>query len=376
MTVGWAPRQRIGWVTLLILGAGIVVACSDDDDSVGTSNGNAGEAGARDTAGGSSSTSMSGKSNGGATTGGGGAALGGNGAAGDSPVSTGGAEGGTPGANGGEMNASGGDATSNAGSGGDGGANNLPAGPHIACPALGESFVLSPGAPYTDEELALSKAFGCDLDDITQRGLSVKRFELNTTQLEVLSSPYLMSGNYDWFAVRPDCGQNGYVEPLIVSPNPSSQATLYPLVFAQLLSPGVYTRVICGANVLEEQVPLPAAAPNVDCQHAVALKPGEANAYAETRIWNQPALFYEISLGDPQPDSSWEVELNTSTLETSAPTVVKLHGLTTAFEQEADEHVLGHLPAFEKVPPGNYCVELKTQNGVKYSIFYSAFGSQ
>jgi hypothetical protein len=251
-----------------------------------------------------------------------------------------------------------------AGSGGEGGYG--PTGPRIACPAVGQKFELSPTAD-SDEDRALRGAFDCPLG----RTFSIERFQLNQTRLEVLSSLYYFD-NYDWFTVIPDCGPVGFVEPV-------TSYTAFPSLFAEVLAPGIYTRVSCQNDMLEEQVAVPTPAPNVDCDHAVTLTPGGVQTgYAETRIWNQTALFYKLSLSEPaQPDTTWELTINGSAAETSGSPTVKLHGLSSTFEQEGEIHALntGHPAIFNSVPPGDYCVEVSTENGVKYSIFYGAFAS-
>jgi hypothetical protein len=112
----------------------------------------------------------------------------------------------------------------------------------------------------------------------------------------------------------------------------------------------------------------------------VKLQPGTLQtAYAETRIWNQPALFYKISLGDlAPPETAWDLTVNAYATETCAGPQLKLHGISSVFEEESEIHALnaGHPADFDQVPPGDYCLEVNAPNGVKYSIFYSAFGSQ
>lgn len=283
----------------------------------------------------------------------------------------GGTDDGASSGNAGEANRAGAESSageSSGGASGEGGeAITFPAGPYIPCPALGDKFQLGPDDAYNPdfsentENMALAKAFACELDDTTGRIFTIERFELKSQVLEVLSTEYYF-GNFDWFTVTPDCGPSGYVTPV----------TSFPDVFAEVLGPGVYTRVSCEQGMTEEQVPIPPQPVNIDCDHAVPLPEGSSNAYAEERVLDEPALFYSLTLPEPDPGSSWHVEIDAQALESRAVADVKLHGLSVPFEAEYAMSALngGHPAQFEPPSAGTYCVEMRAPRGVKYSIFY------
>lgn len=226
---------------------------------------------------------------------------------------------------------------------------------------------------YTEAELALAKAFACELNDNTLRSFTVERFQVASTLFEVLASPHRLY-NYDAFTVQSDCGPLGYVEPV---PN-------YVSLFAETLTPGIYTRISCELDMQVEEVPVPPTPTNIDCAHAKPL-PRNTNfdpdpptaVLDEPRVGDDQARFYQLSFAfDPDfPDATWNVQIGTNySIEGSGGADVKLHGVGHAYEGSSFISWLNgeNYGYFNEVPSGDYCVEFKVDKGVKYSIFYSS----
>jgi hypothetical protein len=353
----------MSWGGYLILSAAVAAACSNDAGS--PPSGSEAGAGGSD-AGAEHTPSVGGGAAGSADEpGAGGQALGGE--------STGGmGNGGSSGAR--EPNA-GNDPGGTTGEAGSGGAND-PVGPFITCPALGDRLELQPNdIELTEDQIALANAFGCELTDSTGRNFTVERFEVPETIFEVLTSPYHIE-NYDQFTVRPDCGPLGYLTPFAFSELQN--------LYAETLTPGIYTRVSCELNMMVFDEPVPPAPVNVDCAHAKPLPrstssyPDEPTAVLdETRVGDDQARFYSFSLpSDPSfPDETWDVTINTSySYEGAGGANVKLSGLDNDYENIADIFKLDgeQAASFDAVSPGDYCLEFSVRKGVKYSIYYQA----
>jgi hypothetical protein len=229
----------------------------------------------------------------------------------------------------------------------------------VACPAPGEPFVLNPNDEHTDEELALAKAFGCDLEDDSLRSLVIERVVITQPGVHVMWSPHSLLDTFDAFRLDPDCAAPGYV-----SPGAPSSFTRYPGMVAEVLQAGTYTHVSCAVNLQTLTEPVPAAPSNVDCAHAKAL--GELT---ESRIL-EPARFYSLTLDDS--GETHEVDVWLSSAQSNALVLGILQGLSNGFSQTTHDGQATYLAvdplSFSNVPAGQYCLELQVARGAQYDI--------
>jgi hypothetical protein len=343
--------KRGNWVAAALVVVGIAAACSTDDDGEpGEGNAGAGDAGeaGRSMAGGGAGSGLGGAdANAGEAMGG--TAVGGSpgGAGGDATAGAGGDVTGGTGGIGGS------DATAGAGDGGG------PPAHSVVCPELGQPFVLNPHEEHTDDELALAKAFGCDLDDFSSRSLVIERVVIAQPSVHVMWSPHTLDDTYDAFRLDSDCAAAGYV-----SPGAPSSYTRYPGMVAEVLQPGTYTHVSCAMNLQALTEPVPAPPTNVDCAHATPL--GELT---ESRIL-EPARFYSLSIDDNGEDQDVEVWL--SSAQSNASVLGILKGVSNGFSATTHDGQATYLAvdplSFSNVPAGQYCLELQVARGAQYDI--------
>jgi len=232
-------------------------------------------------------------------------------------------------------------AGADAGSGGDTNLPNLE-----ACPAVGQTFTVTEFS--SSENIALAQTLGCDVLDEAHLTFEVTRFQVNAPSISVIWSPHSLIDTYDSFALVTDCGTTGLIAPPYVT---------YPGTLLSSLGAGIHTRVTCAANVASVVESVPAAAPNVDCAHALSLP------QPSTRVL-EPSRFFNLSVaGDAA-----EVAIALTTAQTNSGALGKLTRVSPAFEATAELPYMIDSLRFEDVPSGSYCLQIVADPGISYAI--------
>jgi hypothetical protein len=156
------------------------------------------------------------------------------------------------------------------------------------------------------------------------------------------------------------------------------------LLFARILERGTYVRVSCEINMHVIEEPPPPPATNYDCAHAKPL-PSSTTTFPqapsaqlfETRVGDELPRFYSFSISYDPYLPNWRVRIVVASDQTGAGAELKLHGQTTSFEQGGSIHTLDgeQYAEFDPIPADDYCVELKTAVGAKYSAYYTVVDS-
>jgi hypothetical protein len=335
-----------------------VSACSDDDGGGGAGAG----------AGGEGATSSGGDGDGAGTDSGGTPALGGAGGAesGGAKHAEGGmtGESGSGGQGGDGHDVAGGNAGGAAGEAAGGAAGQAAAGasgaggqspdpvPRIACPALGEPFVLEDVSGIDDEQRAAALAVGCDLRN--GRRLEVRRFQVATKSAVVMYSPRTLSEVLESFRLDPDCETTD-----VLTEQDAPWEAHYPQMVAQVVEPGTYTAVTCAEYNKLVVEPAPPPPTNVDCDHATPL----TSKIEETRIF-EPSRYYSVSTLDEEELS---IKLQTPQTNASGTFTLRRDGITIATVMWPYLSLSTPL-SFGIVEPGDYCIKVAVSAGTQYSI--------
>jgi hypothetical protein len=351
----------------LLLGtmAWMAGGCSDDPDADPPADAGASPGGGESGSGGVAHSGSAGTAGGGSQAVAGSGNDGGGGASGGygGELSLGG-QGGEPGHGGQAGDISQGGEGGLSGEGGEGGA---PApGLTLACPPVGEPYILSQAHDHPPAERELVTAFGCAPDSM--RGFSVTRFTLTSASTVTWWSPHTLEPIFDAFRLEPDCGASGHIEIPTASELQGDYYVQYPGMVSELLPPGTYTRIACESSMYALTETPPAAATNIDCAHATPLTFAGID---ETRLL-EPSRFYSFNVPPPEDGvAAPTMNVTFATQQTNASAVGILKGIANGYPATEDSlfYLLDSLRlSYEALPPGDYCLEIKATQGVKYKI--------